>query len=176
MNLCIAVDGSGSISSQGFENERKFVSDVVSVIRIDWPVDIAAIQYAHYARSLKLTGNIFPAIFPNMDNTKQIGGPSYIAAGINYCFSQLWSRRSGETNKILLMVDKDTYVGTSSVKRANLFRRIGGELSVVAGGFSNTTVVEKISLHPENFYNVSSFSNVLQLQSHMKRLLRDICG
>eukprot|EP00171_Calliarthron_tuberculosum_P002174 IDg2174t1 len=45
-NVCFAIDGSGSITREEFENQKNFVLDVVSVIAVDAAAEVAAAQYA----------------------------------------------------------------------------------------------------------------------------------
>lgn len=174
-NICFAIDGSGSISLKEFRNEVNFVLDTVSVL-VDNAIEFAATQYA--------TSNyeIFPLTVDDesfilaINNTQHVGGFSFVAGGVNYCFSQLWRRR-GEANHIVLLGDGRSNIGASAIGRADLFRKVGGSLSVVGAGFEDNEVLLKIAGGNEDLvYEVSDFLDILSLERFIEGIVIDICN
>lgn len=175
VNVCFAIDGSGSISRQAFTNEKDFVLDVVSVI-VDNPVELGAVQYAS---SVSTITDLTPddAKFNELIQfrTPQLGGLSFVVGGINACFSQL-SRRRGEALKLVLLGDGRSNIGSSAVRRANQFRRFGGEVCTVGAGFKDDRELLAIAGgDPDKVFEVDSFDNVLQLERIIEGLALGIC-
>lgn len=174
-NICFAIDGSSSISDTEFENQKNFILDVSSVIGVDYPVELAAVQYA--TKNSAITPMTPNSAFFNLavEETEQMGGKSFVVAGINYCFSQLIKRR-GEALKIVLLGDGRSNIGGDSIKRANLFRRLGGDVSVVGAGFEDSTQLLGIAggKH-DHVFEVDSFLDVLVLQGFLEALTAQIC-
>jgi len=175
-NVCFAIDGSSSISKTEFENEKSFVLDVVSIISMDQPVELAAAQYS---TSIAPISPLTPYV-ANFDNSmqeaKQIGGASFVVGGVNYCFSQLM-KRSGEANQMVILGDGRSNIGSRAVSRADLFRRMGGGLSTVAAGFSDGKELLAIAGGNRNMvFRVNSFADVLALHEVIKKLVFRVCG
>lgn len=174
-NVCFAIDGSGAISDEEFLNEKNFVLDVVSVIAVDQPVELAAAQYATPTRNIhRLTSDIASFILA-VQGTTQLKGRSKLAGGVNYCFSQLASQRR-HPNKLVLLGDGRSDLGSDAVRRANHFRRKTGSVSVVAAGFPDPhRLLALAGGKANNVFQVSSFIDVLQLQAQIERLVENIC-
>lgn len=174
-NICFAIDGSGSISSEAFQNEKNFVLDVASVVGVDEPVELAAVQFSTANTPISpLTPDTSEFIL-SVESAAQLKGASFVTAGISYCFSQLW-RRQGEANKIVVLGDGRSNIGSSAVRRADLFRQVGGEVSVVAAGFSNDQELLGIAGGQEDHvFRVSSFLDVLTLKSFVEALVEQVC-
>ncbi len=174
-NVCFAIDGSGSISEVEFNNQRNFVLDIVSVVSVDDAAEVAACQYASSVNPIQpLTADI-AKFNVAVNHTRQVSGQSFVVGGINYCFSQLWRRR-GEANKIVLLGDGRSNIGSSAVARADLFRAVGGRVAAVGAGFKDDTELLRIAGGNKNLvYQASSFRDVLTLQSFIEKLVSQIC-
>lgn len=175
-NVCFAIDGSGSISREAFINQTQFVQDIVSVIAVDQPVEVAAVQYATANSPITpLTVNIgnFNVLLENLAQTK---GASFVVGGINYCFSQLFRRR-GEANKIVLLGDGRSNIGSSAIARADLFRSVGGNVCVVGAGFTDDDELLAIAGgDPSLVFQVDSFLDTLALEFIIEDLVFGICN
>lgn len=174
-NICFAIDGSGSIAAGEFTNEKNFVLDVVSVLT-DNPVEFAATQYATSTNPIQALTADDETFISKVSRTRQVKGASFIAGGINYCFSQLFQRQ-GEVNQIVLLGDGRSNIGASAVQRADLFRSIGGVVSVVGAGFANDKVLLDIAGGNKDLvYEVKDFFDVLKLEIFIEQLVGDICS
>ena len=174
-NLCFAIDGSGSMSDEEFTNQKNFVLDVASIIGVDEVAEFAAVQYS------TSTSKITPLTVDNAEfiekvlHAKQRKGKSFVTGGINYCFSQLW-RRPFDANKIVLLGDGKANVGSSAVRRADLFRKIGGIVAVVSAGKPDEDKLLKIAGGRfDHVFEVTNFFDVLGLQANTEELVFDIC-
>ena len=177
-NICFAVDGSGSISTQEFINQLDFILSVSSIVTVDNAAELAAAQYSSaVTRISPLTANIarFNEIVENTKD-RQVRGQSFVVGGINYCFSQL-ARRVGEPSFIVLLGDGRSNIGSNAVARANLFRRVGGFVAAVGAGFADTRQLLAIAGgNKELLYEVDDFFDVLKLQLIVEDVTAKICG
>lgn len=175
-NICFAIDGSGSINRTEFINERNFVLDVTSVIGVDEPVEFAAVQYSTGNSPISpLTPNT-AAFTLDINAIKQLGGQSFVTGGVNYCFSQL-ARRRGEANKIVILGDGRSNIGSSAITRADLFRSIGGDVCVVGAGFADDAELLAIAGNDsDRVFEVDSFLDVLALEKIVEDLVLGICS
>lgn len=83
-NVCFAIDGSGAINQTEFQSQQQFVIDMVSIIGVDSPVEVAAVQYTVGNSPISpLTPNVVQ-FSENVVNAKQLGGSSFVQGGINY--------------------------------------------------------------------------------------------
>ncbi len=175
-NVCFAIDGSSSIPKAEFENEKNFVLDVVSIISRDQPVELAAAQYSTSIAPITRLTPYAASFGKSIWRGRQIGGASFVVGGINYCFSQL-IRRPREANQMVILGDGRSNIGSDAVRRADLFRRMGGSLSTVAAGFADDKQLLAIAGWDRNMvFRVDSFADVLALQKVIKKLVFRVCG
>ena len=175
-NVCFAIDGSGSMPPAEFQAEKNFVLDLISIIAVDKPVEVSAVQYATANTAISPLTVDIEGFNLNVQKTKQMKGKSFLVGGVNYCFAQLFRRRS-EAIKIIMLGDGESNIGGDAVKRANLFRAIGGDLSVVAAGFPNDKQLLKLAGgDPFKVFDVASFFDTLALQIIIEELVLDVCG
>lgn len=173
-NVCFAIDGSGAISPEAFTSQKNFVLDVVSVIAVDEPVELAAVQYATRRRAIKRLTNKVPEFVLAVNGTYQLGGWSRPAAGIAFCNRQLW--RWNKANKIVLLGNGKSDLGRSAVRSANRFRDRNGDLSVVAAGDADDQKLLAIAGgRKDRVFDVTSFLDVLALQEVIEQLVKNIC-
>lgn len=175
-NVCFAIDGSGSISSTEFTNQKNFVLDLVSVVAVDNAAEVAACQYATAVSPISPLTVDTAKFNLAVNRATQLGGQSFVVGGINYCFSQLWRRR-GEANKIVYMGDARSNIGSDAVDRADLFRMIGGSVAAVGAGFTDDSELLRIAGGNSSLvYEADSFLDVLTLQGFIESLVSQICG
>eukprot|EP00177_Eucheuma_denticulatum_P003635 GFKZ01006591.1.p1 GENE.GFKZ01006591.1~~GFKZ01006591.1.p1 ORF type:complete len:227 (-),score=31.62 GFKZ01006591.1:188-868(-) len=173
-NICFAIDGSGSIPGQAFINERNFVLDVVAVLA-DNPIEVAAVQYATSVRTISGLTPDLASFNLAVNSERQLGGASFVVGGISACFSSL-IRRRGEALKIVLLGDAGSNIGSSAPRRADLFRRVGGEVCAVAAGRANDRELLRIAGgDPNAVFDVDSFLDVLDLELIIEGLVLGIC-
>lgn len=173
-SVCFAIDGASALTSDEFSSEKDFVLDVTSVIAVDQPVSLAAVQYASVRKAIKRLTKDVPAFNLAVDATTQLGGQSKTAAGLIFCNRQLW--RWFSPNKIVLIGDGRGDFGRSAVRVAQRFRDRNGDLSVVAAGDADTNALLKIvGGREDRLFNVESFLDVLELQAVIEKLVANIC-
>ncbi len=175
-NVCFAIDGSGSISTAEFNNQKNFVLDLVSVLAVDDAAEVAACQYASAVSPIQPLTVDTARFNLAVDRARQVRGQSFVVGGVNYCFSQLWRRR-GEANKIVLLGDARSNIGSSAVRRADLFREVGGSVCAVGAGYTDDRELLAIAGGNKNLvFQADSFLDVLTLQSFIEKLVKQICG
>lgn len=116
---------------------KNYDLDVSFIIIVDDATELAAAKYDSVITPISpLTSDIVSFISFNLALQRpcQVGGASFVVGGIKYCFFQMWCRR-GEAKKIGLMGDGRSKLGSSAIARTDLFRSIGGDVSVVAARF-----------------------------------------
>lgn len=171
----LVIDGKRQVSPHEFESQKNFVIFFTSVIGEDSAPEIAVFQNVFSnSAAIPLTANM-EKIIRGVKKMEQKGEISFEVSGMNYCFSQLW-RRNGETNKILHWIDGSKSIDKSLVKRANLFKRFGGELTFVVVGPHNKTGAEETAMNAANINNASSFDDVVDPQGLAKKLIYNICN
>ncbi len=174
-NVCFAIDGSGSINGTEFTSQKNFVLDLVSVLTVDDAAEVAACQYSSSVSPIQPLTVDTAKFNLAVTRARQVTGQSFVVGGINYCFSQLWRRR-GEANKIVLLGDGRSNIGSSAVARADLFRMIGGSVCAVGAGFKDDTELLGIAGGNRTLvFQTESFLDVLTLQSIVERLVSQIC-
>ncbi len=175
-NMCFAIDGSGSISTAEFNNQKNFVLDLVSVLADDETVEVAACQYGSFVSPIQWLTVDTARFNLAVERANQVRGQSFVARGVNYCISQLRCRY-GEANKIVLLGDGRSNVVASAAASANEFRRIGGSVCAVGAGFKNNKALLQIAGGNKDLvFQADSFLDVLKLQSFIERLVSQICG
>lgn len=177
-NVCFAIDGSRSIRKRAFRNEKNFVLDVVSVIAVDQAVELAAVQYGIASSAISpLTPNVVRFIRKVKKEKQLKSSATFLVAGLNYCISQLF-RRPGEANKIVVLGDGRSNIGSSAVARAKFFRKkLNGEVCAVGAGFTDDAELLAIAGgDPGKVFQVKSFLDVLALQAIIEDLVEGICN
>lgn len=159
-----------------FEAQKNFVLDLTSIIGVDQTVELAAVQYAtFYSYISQLTSDVAGFTLA-IDGTTQIGGLSRTAIGIGRCGRQLLTRPNG-ANKIILLGDGNTSIGRSALRRARRVSSWGIDISVVAAGEANLSLLQRIAGgRAERVFDVHSFLDVLALQQIIEKLVGQICG
>lgn len=177
-NVCFAIDGSGSISAANFNAQKQFVQDVASVIATGTnPVELAAVQYGTSASVIsELTVDAGKFIW-DVEATEPLRSPAtFVAAGINFCFSRLFRRRH-EAKKIVLLGDGRSNIGSSAVRRADTFRRFKGEVCTVGAGFTDDRELLAIAGgDASRVFEVEEFLDVLSIEKIIEDIVLDICS
>lgn len=175
-NICFAIDGGSSISDEAFINELYFMLDITSIIGVDEPAEFAAVQFTnrrHTISELTTDSSSFNLL---VNETKQVGGQSSISSGVAFCISQL-TRRRREANKIVILSDGESRMARRDIQLTNIFRRIGGEVSVVgAGELDEEALLRLVGKDRSRLFNVDSFLDVFRLHDIVEELVLKICG
>ena len=177
-NVCFAIDGSGSLNATEFIAEKNFVLDVVSVIAVDYAVELSAVQYGTASSPISsLTADVEDFILKVNREQQLEAGNTFLVAGVNYCFSQL-ARRSGEALKMVILGDGFSTLGDDPVPRTDLFRRaLNGKVCAVGAGVQNDEVLLGLAGgNPDQVFKVGNFLDVLDLQRILEGLVEGICN
>ncbi|KAI0559988.1 chitin-binding protein [Gracilaria domingensis] len=174
-NVCFAIDGSGSISSEEFDLEKAFVLDVVSVLT-DNPVEVAAVQFSTSTFPIQALTPDVEQFNLRVQATNQIRGASFVAGGVNYCVGQL-IRRPGESNKVVLLSDGRSNIGGSASRAADEFRAFGGSVCAVgAGDRSAQELLEIVGGDEDLLFEVDNFLDVFALEDTIERVTLRVCS
>lgn len=173
-NVCFAIDGSGEIPPAAFLNEKNFVLDIASLIGVDEPAELSAVQYATAVTNIMPLTADSAAFITSVDGTEQMGGASFMVGGMNYCFSQL-SKRAGEALKIVILGDGKSSIGSNTAERADLFRSLGGSVSVVGAGEVDFDALNAVADSAAHVFTVESFLDALALQELVDTMVEFIC-
>lgn len=90
VNVCLAIDGSSCVSAAGFDTEKQFVLDIVSIICVDEQVGFAATQFALSNSPIRrLTFDSTDFTIRLKDARSLNGGPVQIGGGVLYYINAL---------------------------------------------------------------------------------------
>lgn len=173
-NVCFAIDGSGNIPAEAFVNEKNFVLDIASLIGVDEVAELSAVQYATGLTAISPLTVDSAAFITSVDGTEQMEGESFMVGGMNYCFSQLY-KLSGEALKIVILGDGKSTIGSNTAERADLFRSLGGSVSVVGAGDVDSDALNEVADSAAHVFTVESFMDALALQELVDTLVSFIC-
>lgn len=175
VNVCFAIDTSGSVTASEFELQKDFVLDVTTIIGEDRRTKFAAAQYGDKIRTIsRLTGNI-GAFNRRVEYAYHQYSPSTsVGMGIVWCDAML-RKQKHDVNKLVLMGDGRNNMGGSPVKRANIFRKRTDNacVSTVGVGYANTHVLKKIAGSQSRVFTVHDY---FELSHLVDSLVQDICG
>lgn len=144
VNLCFALDGSGSVSPKEFGAAKMIVSLVSRVITVDEKARLSAVQYAAANTAISpLTRNV-KEFLQNVDDARRSSEEeSFIGGGILYCADQIRAFPDG-SNKLVLLGDGQNTLGFDPFDRADTFRELGGEIFAVGIGNVDKSVLRRI--------------------------------
>lgn len=174
VNVCFAIDTSGSVSVEEFDDEKFFIQDITNIIGVDPRAKFAAAQYGIRSyRISSLTDDVgqfnLDVEFAEFRNDPATS----VGAGIVFCDRQL-RRRTNDTNKIVVIGDGRNNLGGNPVRRANIFReRANGEVCAVGVGFQDTVALADIANGSER---VLAIDDYVELSFIIEDLVSQICG
>lgn len=135
-NVCFAIDGSGSINTTEWSNEKSFINDVMSVLS-DFEVRAAATQYAASNFPIQQLTEDFTMFNSALQATNQKRGSTNIQTGMEYCKNQL-STRIFESRVVVVLGDGFENQNDDSADEATLIRATQGTVITVASGPPNS--------------------------------------
>lgn len=176
-NVCFAIDGSGSINATEFEAQQFFVQDLVSVLVNDEnDVEVAAVQFGFRSSVIsRLTADLEQFTLALFD-APQRGGGTALRKGIKACAWQL-RRVRREPIKMVLLGDGRSSKPRAAARRANRFRRVGGEVFAVGTADADGEQLLKLAGgNADRVYEVDNFLDVLAIQVVIEDMVAEICG
>ncbi|KAI0557415.1 collagen alpha-6(VI) chain [Gracilaria domingensis] len=180
VNLCFAVDTSGSVNQTEFNLEKEFLMDISAIVGSDSRSKLAAGQYgARTYRISSLTSD--PEVFNLRVRNAVFQHDPYtsVGSGIVYCDRVL--RREARTNpdanhanKMVVLGDGRNNLGGDPIRRANTFReRAGGVVSTVGVGFQDRSALADIAGSEDRVFAINDY---VELSFVLDDLVFDICG
>lgn len=176
VNVCFAIDTSGSVSDEDFVKQREFIIDITAIIGADSRSRFAAGQYGKRTyRISSLTSDV--SAFNGLVQSAQLqkDGATSMGSGIVWCDRQL-RRQKDDANKMVVMGDGNNNLGGDPVHRANIFReRANGRVCTVGVGFEDQQdikVLEEVAGSPARLFAVDDY---VELSFIVEELVEDIC-
>ncbi|KAI0558721.1 von Willebrand factor A-like protein [Gracilaria domingensis] len=174
-NVCLAVDGSGSVTEENFVEMQRFIINLNNIIGVDETAEYAAVQYGfiNYPISPLTTDR---RLFQErvLGAEFQSDTATFIGAGIAYCDFQL-RQRPGEANKLVVLGDGENTVGGDPVADADRFREAnpGGRVTAVGVGYEDPSVLQAIAGGDPN--SVLEVTEFVDLGLIILDLVKQVC-
>lgn len=174
INVCFAIDGSGSVGQRGFDAEKGFVFDIESIINVRGPVGLAATQFGATSSPIIGFTTSAPAFRSAVNGARFLNARlTNIREGISFCVTELLKSRSGP-KKIVLLTDGRANTGGDPVPLADLFRAVGGDVCAVGVGHSDDrSLLEIAGGDRDRVLNVDDF---FELAGILEDLIEQVCG
>lgn len=179
LDICFAIDGSGSERSENFLNEEEFVLVASGRIHLSYPNSkFAAVQYSGEAREISDLTDDLREFQSAVLRTRQIRRSTDIAAGIRLCMDKLPSV-PGEVKKIIVLGDGGEN-REKAIPVAKMFRDNGGEIcSVLAGSISvrgRDILMNITGGDPKRLFEAKSFGDVGKLNDVLDQITANMCA
>lgn len=172
VNVCFAIDGSGSINSKDFTIELNFVNLVASIISTDRKINFCGVQYSETTTAISPLTDDRLGFLGKVANTKQDFGRTNLPAALGYAIVQLFPFPN-DANKIIVLGDGLSNIGFAPAFVAGTFIDAGGSISAVAVGGSN---VEELALVTQDSAKVFYVEQFAQLVLELQNVVRQACG
>lgn len=173
-NICFAIDGSGSINDNAYENERKFVSDVVTIVST-FDTRVAGTQYSDKSYPIQSLSTDLNGFVAAMNAQSQVGSSTSISAGIIYCSQQI-NTRPFEPKKVVVLGDGFQNQDRNAVSSADIVRSNNGLVSVVSAGTADSQLLLDIAGGDNDlFFKATSFADRFRLAVIIRELTLAIC-
>lgn len=151
VNICFAIDGSGSIGVSEFAGQKDLILDVAAVLSSvdDVKFRFVAVQYNFGLSPISsLTADVQSFQSAVYSEPFDGGVTSFIASGLAYCEAELM-KRPEEVGVIVLLSDfRDNSPEGNLVSRASNFRQFfdsRGRLYTVEVGFSDSSKSQSVA-------------------------------
>lgn len=175
VNVCWALDGSGSITPDDFIAEKSFVTKVSGAfLFIKGPSQVGALQYATIAEPIQTLTPFLKPFVRKMNNTEQSGGLTNVDSALLACRFIL-TPAARKARHIILMTDGDANIGKAGIEQAKAFRKSGGLVSIVAAGTPNTEALEDLAGPSGTVYSVDRFGDDLAMINISNKLFDEVC-
>lgn len=169
-NLCFALDGSASISSDDYRAQKEFVELVAAIVGTDEDAEFAAVQYGFRNRKISGMTNDVNSFLLKVDGSGHARAPvTRIGQGIRFCMKTL-RKRIGDANKIVVLGDgRSRHIGPRKIKKTR-----GIEVCAVGVGFQNKDILTAIAGGDPN--RVFAVDEYFELIDVVESIVRDVCG
>lgn len=136
INVCYAIDGSGSIKSSRFKDNLNFAEIVSAVLELGQrSYKFSANQFGTTVESISGPTNL-EGFLEKLSSVKKVGGLSFIGGGIAFCISDLLSSKA-DKNVLVLLTDGFSGIGPSDEDTSEYLQGFGFEVIAVQTGVSD---------------------------------------
>lgn len=174
VNLCFALDGSGSIFQSEFAMMREFVLFITAILAGNGENAFAATQYGLRNIDISRLTSDADEFLLAVDDAELADAPrTFIAAGLGFCVRELRPRLE-DANKVVLFSDGRSNFGGNPVPIAQKFREMyDGDICAVGVGFENTSVLEDIAGSPQRVIAIDDYFALLDI---VDQIVAEVCG
>lgn len=158
-DICFAIDGSGSISDNQFELERKFVEDIATEIgsRTSEDTKYSAVLFSDTAKVIQTgTKDLAKFVDTVSNRRKREDGSTNMGPGLLACNDQLPSR---SVNRVIVLVTDGLDNGSPPAKRVASNLK-GDKVTIITVGVGSGTdrkFLREIATLPQYFLPVATF-------------------
>lgn len=179
VNVCFAIDGSGSVGQSGFDQEKQFLLDMAAILVFPdeenelQETELAACQYGKSNKPITKLTTSRDDFNVKVDAAKYLNaGATQLRGGILYCFNQL-RKRKGEANKLVLLGDGMANLGGNPFPIASRFRRTTGQICAIAIRYADISQLLRIvGGDPAKVLEVDDF---FELNDIIDELVEQVC-
>lgn len=172
INLCFALDGSGSITSAEYLAQKRFVDFIVAITLTPEPGNYAGVQYHTHVTPISFLTKNRPAFLSAVKSSQRNGGGTNMAGGLGFCIFQLLPRPE-DANKVIILGDGFDNTGFNPEDVVSDFLEIGGQISAVAVGDSDLAQLEAITGSPNRVFPIGGFFDLGEL---ILALVENVCN
>lgn len=172
INLCFAIDGSGSVTPAQFQKQKDFVDLIVNIITTDEPGNYCAVQYGTSLRAISPLTKKKGKFIRKLHKSKQVGGLSNIAGALGYTGFQL-RPRTEDANKLVILGDGFDSIGFRPRKISTRILSEGIDICAIAVGPSDVQGLNAITGDPGRVLRLASF---FELSEIIVDIVNDACG
>lgn len=175
VNICFALDGSGSMSTEDYKRQSDFAVLVSAILAGETEAEFAAVQYGLRNVGISgLTNNANRFLFRVARSRSARAPRTFIAAGLGFCIREL-RRRPEDANKIVVIGDGRSNFGGSPVDIAQQFLppQGTGSICTIGIGFPDIPSLVAIAGDADRLLPIDDYN---QLLDALELLVADICG
>lgn len=172
INLCFAIDGSGSVTPAQFQKQKDFVDLIINILTTDEPGNFCAVQYGTSLRSISPLTRRKNRFVRKLDRSRQVGGLSNIAGALGYTGFQLRPRKE-DANKLIVLGDGFNSIGFEPRKVARQVLEEGISICAVAVGESDVEGLNAITGDPGRVVRLNDFFDLGEI---VVDVVNDACG
>lgn len=172
VNVCFALDGSGSITQNEFSNQFHFSADTMAILRHVSSIRFGATQYA--STNLPISALTFndESVLIKLRDAQRAGGASAVSDGIAYC-EQQFREFKNDINVIFLFTDGSYNRGVNPMKYIDLVKREYTHLKVFPVKVG--TIDDAFFAGFSPVFEVDSFLDALDASDEIESYQSDVC-
>lgn len=172
INLCFAIDGSGSVTPAQFQKQKDFVDLIVNILTTDEPGNFCAVQYGTSLKAISPLTKKRNRFLKKLQRSKQVGGLSNVAGGLGYTGFQLRPRVE-DANKVIILGDGFDSIGFRPKVVATQILEDDVDICAVAVGISDVEGLNAITGDPGRVVRLKDFFDLGEI---VVDVVNDACG